>query len=124
MTFVIAPSNRRYPPASIAALVRTYTLIPEDNSQQGQTLQLSFQLKDAAGRTAIDATAMIVQPTLRYSSGAPAGASPNGTALQNCDMSTLDPASGVGDCTVSLPRSLFPVSGLAQASVTLTVLVG
>jgi hypothetical protein len=43
----------RLPPAGVAALVRSYVLVPEDNSNTGATLRASFQLTDVEGRTQV-----------------------------------------------------------------------
>jgi hypothetical protein len=85
------------------------------------TLRLSYQLKDASGRTAVDASHLKLVPLLSY----PAGAAPlpavNATAneLPGCGAATADPVSGVGECAAAVDARFFPAAGALTASLTL-----
>lgn len=89
-------------------------------------LQLSYQLRDASGRTAVDAAAMTLRPLLSYAAGvaAPAGvaAVSGGSPLPSCDASGTDPVSGIGACRVPVDASYFPTTGSLGATVVVQLL--
>ena len=117
----------RLPPAQVAAILRSAQLVPDANSNEGSTLRVSYQLKDGAGRTQVDTTALSIRAALSYAgAGAtpPAGAVAASNALPDCDVSTLGAASGVGECSIVVDRKFFPTTGSLTATVTLSVLVG
>jgi hypothetical protein len=89
-------------------------------------LRISYQLKDVAGRAQVDTTGLVIRPVLSYAASAtpPAGATACNNALPDCDISTLGPASGIGDCSVAVNRKFFPTTSSLTATVTLKVLTG
>jgi hypothetical protein len=87
---------------------------------------LSYQLKDSAGRTQVNTIGLLIRPQLSYDDGAtpPAGTLAANNALPDCDMSTFDAASGIGDCSIVLDRKLFPQTGALPATAAVKVFVG
>lgn len=116
----------RLPAASVSFIIASTTLIPESNTQTGQTLMISYQLKDAAGRTQVNASQLFVRPVLSYGSSVtrPSGTTAAGNVLPDCDVSLLDAVSGIGECAVLISSKYFPTSGILTASIVLKVLVG
>ena len=89
-------------------------------------LRISYQLKDSAGRAQVDTTRLVIKPLLSYAADAtpPTGAHAAGNALQDCDISSLSAASGIGQCNVAVDQKYFPAAAGMSATVTLRVLVG
>lgn len=106
----------------MSLLVRSQALVPEVASALGRTLRLSFQLRDATGRTAVDLTGVTLRPVLSYA--APLAAGGGGlnvtrAELSSCGAGGIDAVSGVGECAVPLDAALFPSAGSLTANVTL-----
>jgi hypothetical protein len=120
------PPVRRLPPASISIILASSVLVPDANADDGATLRVSYQLRDAAGRAQVDASALALKPVLNYADGVtpPSGAQAANNILPDCGLGSLGAASGVGECAVLLPRILFPASGSVAARVVLRVLIG
>jgi hypothetical protein len=73
----------------------------------------------------VDATNIRVRPLLTYTATPPAGiTTAANNALPDCDLSTLDAVSGVGECEVLLDGKFFPATGASTVNVTLQVLRG
>lgn len=113
-------------PASVAIILCSSVLVPDANADEGATLRLSYQLKDSAGRTQVDTSSLSIKLLLSYEAGAtpPAGAQPADNILPDCSLDSLGSASGVGQCSVLLPRVLFPAAGSLAAKVQLRVVAG
>lgn len=122
----VTDCHHRLPPAQISIIARSTQLVPDVNSNEGSTLHLSYQLKESAGRTQVNTIGLLIRPLLSYDAGAtpPAGTLASNNALLDCDMSTFDAASGIGDCSVLLDRKLFPQTGVLSATVAVKVFVG
>jgi hypothetical protein len=116
----------RYPPAHIAAILRSTQLVPDGNGREGLTLHISYQLKDGSGRTQVDAAGLVIRPVLSFGPDVtpPVGAAAANNALPDCDVSTLGAASGIGECSIVVDRKYFPAVGVLAATVTMKVLVG
>lgn len=120
-----APRNSAAP-AAVSLVVRSSLLVPDANGPDGSTLRLSYQMRDAAGRTRVDLHGLLLRPLLSYARGVapPPGAAASGNVLPDCDASGVGAASGVGLCEVAVDRRLFPAAGGAAASIVLSVLRG
>jgi len=113
----------------VSIIVCTEQLVPEGGSVAplGQTLRLSYQLKDATGRTAVDTSLLSLQPLLTYartneSIALPQGVnSATGNKLPGCAAIIVDPASGVGECSVLVDTTYFPAAGALTASIELQI---
>jgi hypothetical protein len=116
----------RHPPASVAIIVRRPLLVPDANSKDGSTLAISYQLKDAAGRTQVDTTGLTVRPLLSYAAGVtpPTGTTAANNVLPDCDLAGLGQSSGVGECTVEVAGRFFPATGSLGATVLLKIFAG
>jgi hypothetical protein len=92
----------------------------------GAALRLSFQLKDARGRTAVDTRGLALQPMLVYPDHAPLPAGLNSTTspLPSCASVDVDPTSGVGECAVPVAEGLFPSGATVAASMQLQLQLG
>lgn len=104
----------------MSLIVASQLLVPEGASPTGRTLRLSYQMRDASGRTAVDTAGLSLRPLLAYAAGAAPPPGANGTTeLPACDAAGVDGVSGVGECALLLDPRLFPASGIAAATVTL-----
>jgi hypothetical protein len=100
--------------------------VPDANSKDGSTLAISYQLKDAAGRTQVDTTGLTLRPVLSYAAGAtaPVGTSAADNVLPDCDLAGVGLSSGVGECIVEVAARFFPATGSVGGSVVLKVFDG
>ncbi|KAI8463288.1 MAG: hypothetical protein J3K34DRAFT_496093 [Monoraphidium minutum] len=73
ITFNVQPR----PPSRVSAVVVSQTLTDDGSAggspSPGRTLRLSFQLKDALGRTAVDTSGAALHPLLAYAGTPPSG---------------------------------------------------
>ncbi len=92
----------------------------------GQTLRLSYQLRDATGRTAVDTSSLVLQPLLSFAGGAapPPGVNATNNQLPTCAASGVDIASGIGECAVVVDGRLFPASGALSTTLVLQLRIG
>jgi hypothetical protein len=115
-------------PAAAAAVVCSDYLVPGDSGATGGggTLRMSYQLRDARGRTAVDTSGLLLHPQLSYASAAalPAGVNATINELPSCDARSADPISGIGECSVVLDSRYFPASGSVAATVSLQLRIG
>lgn len=116
----------RPPPASVALIVCSQLLVPESGGAAGRTLRLSYQLRDASGRTAVLADGVTLRALLSRTGGAAVPAAANGTAAQLpvCNAADADAASGIGECAVTVDDGLFPAAGVAEAAVAVQLRIG
>jgi hypothetical protein len=116
----------RYPPASASVIARRTLLVPDANSKDGSTLAISYQLKDAAGRTQVNTAGLTVRPVLSYAAGVtpPTGTTAANNVLPDCDLDGFGQSSGVGECTVEVASRFFPPIGSVNANVLLKILDG
>lgn len=101
--------------------------MPERSGESASAaLQLSYQLRDASGRTAVDAAGMTLRPLLSYAAGvaAPAGvaAVSGGIPLPSCDASGADAVSGIGACRIPVDAAYFPTAGSLGATLVVQLL--
>jgi hypothetical protein len=89
-------------------------------------LRLSYQLQDASGRTAVNAVRMKLVPVISYAPGSAPSGEVNATAneLPGCAVGTVDPISGIGECTVPLDARFFPATGSLTANIALQLRTG
>lgn len=112
----------RRPPAAVSFVICSQLLVPEGDSLVGQTLRLSYQLRDALGRTAVQPSHLVtLRPLLTYLPGTalPPGLNTTVNELPSCDAGSLDPASGLGECSVVVASKYFPQAGVITANVSL-----
>ena len=118
---------RRRPPESVAVVVCSQQLVSggagSGYPNAGTRLRLSFQVKDAEQRTAVDTASVVLRPLLVYSpsEALPPGINSSTAALPSCNgTSTIDPISGIGECSVDVEPRFFPAAGaVVSASVQL-----
>lgn len=85
--------------------MRTQNLYLEDNSNEGRTLSIRYQLWDEDNRSQINKNGVQIYAVLK---------SPvEGTEqdLGECKLAELSEQSGIGDCELLLSASLFPSTG-------------
>lgn len=113
------PTHRALP-AAVAVIVASPNLMPESASVS-DLLRLSYQLLDATGRSAVNASGMTLRPLLRYAAGAapPAVNASVDIQLPSCEAGDADPVSGIGACMVAVDAVYFPASGSLTATVLL-----
>ena len=70
---------------------------------------------------------LTIKPLLTYSAEVtlPGGiTTAANNALPGCDVSSINPLSGVGECSVTVAAKYFPAAGRITVSVALQALVG
>jgi hypothetical protein len=92
----------------------------------GDSLRLSFQLRDVVGRTAVNLTGVVIRPLLVFASGSlPAGLNTTSNELPSCDVEAVgDLVSGIGECSVSVSPRFFPGAGTIDANVQVELHIG